>query len=136
MTATHTRVPGPITLTLPSPPSLNSLYRTAGGRTYKVKKAKDYDARVRTLFGHLTPIPDDWDVALEGAWYRPRQTGDLDNAMKQLGDSLQGIAYVNDNQIQAIHVTRHDDPQDPRFEVTVSVVGPRPKRKYRKARKG
>lgn len=125
-------VPDPIRLCLPSPPSLNSLHRaTRQGKIYKVGVARQYEAMVHRQFGHIDPIGEQWAVAVEGAWYRPKMIGDLDNAWKLVGDALQGVAYVNDNQITRLHLTRHDDPKNPRLELVISVVGLRPKRTSR-----
>jgi len=37
-------------------------------------------------------------------------------------DALQGLAYVNDNQIVEIHSFREDDRDNPRIEFLVNVV--------------
>lgn len=111
----------PITLVLPSPPLLNSLYRTTGRHTYKVPKARAWEKRARAAYeGKFKVIPADYDVIVEAAWYRKKQIGDVDGPAKCLLDVLQGIAYVNDNQVQRLHMTRHDDPTNPRIEVTVT----------------
>ena len=56
-------------------------------------------------------------VALTLRWYRGRRSGDLSNRIKICEDSLQGIVYVNDNQIVELHAYRHDDKANPRLEV-------------------
>lgn len=39
---------------------------------------------------------------------RPAKRGDLDNSLKVLFDSLQGIAYENDSQVVELHAVRHE----------------------------
>jgi Holliday junction resolvase RusA-like endonuclease len=51
--------------------------------------------------------------------YRPRKTGDLDNTLKAILDSLNGIVYVDDRQIISIYAERHDDKSNPRAEIEV-----------------
>lgn len=47
---------------------------------------------------------------------------DIDNYGKLLYDSLQGIVYFDDSQIQEAHVKKFIDVENPRIEVTVGVL--------------
>jgi Holliday junction resolvase RusA-like endonuclease len=49
--------------------------------------------------------------------YRPRRRGDLDNTLKVILDALNGIAWVDDGQIEMLHVERFDDKTNPRVEL-------------------
>lgn len=104
--------------TLPYPPSANHYWRTTrNGRIYKTAAAKDYAWHVIAASGGRDPLSG--DIALQIDVYRPRKSGDLDNRLKVTLDSLQGVAYRDDNQIVEIHARRFDDKDNPRVEVTV-----------------
>lgn len=52
-------------------------------------------------------------------YYRDKKRRDLDN-MKMLFDSLTGIAWKDDSQIDELFVKRHCDPVDPRIIITIT----------------
>jgi Holliday junction resolvase RusA-like endonuclease len=56
-------------------------------------------------------------VAMQILYYRPRKAGDIDGILKLCFDSLQGILYDNDKQINELHLYRFDDKKYPRLEV-------------------
>jgi Holliday junction resolvase RusA-like endonuclease len=70
-----------------------------------------------------------WIARAEGAYphageviaiihiYRKSKRGDLDNFIKPLLDSLNGIAYVDDKQVCQLHVHRHEDKNNPRATI-------------------
>jgi crossover junction endodeoxyribonuclease RusA len=110
-------------LTLPVPPSANRYWRHFRGRTVLSKDAVQYKEQVgwAARAAGLEPLAGEISVTLH--WYRSRKSGDLDNKIKCLLDSLQGHAYLNDSQIIAIHAYRHDsDKRNPRVEVTVETT--------------
>jgi Holliday junction resolvase RusA-like endonuclease len=51
--------------------------------------------------------------------YRPRRSGDLDNTLKAIQDSLKGILWKDDAQIVEIRARRYDSKENPRVEVLV-----------------
>lgn len=51
-------------------------------------------------------------------WYRKRKSGDLSNKIKVIEDALQGFLYVNDSQIDTMHLHRFEDKKHPRIEVS------------------
>jgi len=61
----------------------------------------------------------DGNVALELHLYRPQKRGDLDNRIKVLLDSLQGVCFDNDSQVVELHAFLNDDKHNPRVEVTI-----------------
>ena len=87
------------------------------------REAREYKARMAMYAiglhasGHQ---PSQEPVSLTIRLYRPRRAGDIDGPLKPLLDALQGVLYVNDSQIVGLHVTRHDDKDDPRVEVEVN----------------
>jgi len=51
-----------------------------------------------------------------------RKTRDLSNLTKALEDAFNGVAFRDDRQIAALHVTREVDPEAPRVEVSLAVL--------------
>lgn len=95
-----------IDLTLPFPPSVNHMYMRTRQRVIKTDKARAYTEHVILLARLANVTAFAHAVALE-VWiylYPPRAVGDVDNYNKSLLDSLQSVAYVDDNQIKALHV--------------------------------
>lgn len=118
-----------ISFTLPMPPSANRYWRRGGNSTYVSDEAQEYkDAVSRQVsavgkreggkrVGPLEPLAG--EIAVTVRVYRARRSGDLDNRLKVLLDSLQGVAYVSDSQIVEIHAERFEDKSDPRVEVEI-----------------
>lgn len=111
---------------LPVPPSSNVYYRVFRGRAVKSQEARAYqlavsEAAARQL-GALQPYPPGVEVALTLHWFRAMRSGDLDNRLKVVLDSLSGIIYHDDRQVVQIMATRHDDPSFPRLVVEARVV--------------
>lgn len=110
-----------VKVTLPYPPSVNRYLRFApGGYAYTTREAKAYKqgAKLRALTQGMRPIQEG-EVALLITVFRPRKTGDLDNHLKVLLDSLNGIAYADDKQVGEIFISRFEDKENPRVEVRV-----------------
>lgn len=108
-------------LTLPWPPSANRYWRVYRGRAVKSQEARDYQAFVRADNRGLVLLSG--PVCITAHLYRPTRRGDLDNSLKILVDSLQGVAYTNDNQIVELHAYRHEGRGNGRVEVNVQAVG-------------
>ena len=107
--------------TLPFPPSVNRYWRMprALGRPILSREARLYKSQaglearrqgVRQLTG---------DVLVQIDVYRPARRGDIDNFGKVALDSLNGIAWNDDNQIIDLHLRRFDDKTNPRLQVRV-----------------
>jgi crossover junction endodeoxyribonuclease RusA len=106
-----------IKLTLPYPPSANRYWRNFRGRMVKSAEARDYQElvkatnRVNMMEGDLIFCAD---------VYRPAKRRDIDNCIKVVLDSLQGIAYANDSQVKRVDFERHDtDRKNPRVVVVI-----------------
>lgn len=110
-----------IKLTVPYPPSANRYWRVSGNRVYRSTEAKNYKKQVQQM-ATLQHEPISGDLAVTLYVYRPRRSGDLDNRIKCLLDSLQGAIYHDDKQIVEIHAYRMDDKHNPRVEVEVTAV--------------
>jgi crossover junction endodeoxyribonuclease RusA len=122
---------GPVRLTLPLPPSSNRYWRTVAyiskktrkpvASTYVSDEATKYKQDVSKLYSGGTPIVS--AIKIEIKVYRARRSGDLDNKIKVLLDAMQGIAYIDDNQITEMHAYRFEDKGNPRVEVEITPLG-------------
>lgn len=93
-------------LELPLPPSLNRLYRVAGRRLIKTAQADAYAWAVRGAMleaGYGGPLEGRLAVTIY-AHLSPR--ADLDNVLKSGLDGMQGVLFVDDRQIDELHVYR------------------------------
>lgn len=109
-----------IILTLPLTPLLNRYYRKYRNVMVKSQEAKDYTEQVALICHQNNVVPMEGDICLYAAVYRKAKRGDLDGYLKGLLDSLQGYAYLNDNQIVSLQIVRHDDKHNPRVEVQIT----------------
>lgn len=117
--------------TLPYPPSLNVYWRNFRGRMVLSAEAKKYKRQVAELFdkrpviidveelSESPELPSKKTIGLKIDVYRPRKSGDLDNTLKAILDSLNGNLYEDDRQVIEIHAHRHDDKDNPRVEIGV-----------------
>jgi crossover junction endodeoxyribonuclease RusA len=103
--------------TLPVPPSANRYWRVYRNRIVVTDEARAYKDEIRLLLRQVAPLKK--LVSVNFTVFRPAMRGDLDNYNKVMFDALQGLAYVNDNQIIEIHSFREDDKQNPRVEFLV-----------------
>lgn len=85
---------------------------SAEARAYK------QEAALRALQTRQRPLSG--PVAVSIAWYRKRRAGDLDKRLGVVLDALQGVAYANDSQIVALTATRHESPDNPRVDITIT----------------
>ena len=109
----------PVVWTLPYPPSVNEIWIVVRRGVRLSNEARKYRADVAELFkGYCVP-PTNKIIAVTMNVFRPRRVGDLDNCAKAVLDSLNKILYVDDRQIDEIHLYRHDDKHTPRVEVEI-----------------
>lgn len=101
---------------LPYPPTANLYWRNFRGRMVTSAAARAYKAKVAMTH---TKAPVTGPVGVTLLVYRPARRGDLDNTLKVSLDSLKGIAFEDDSQIQEICARRYEDPANPRIEVKV-----------------
>ena len=108
-----------ITLILPYPPTVNHMYRRARGHLALTPEALAFRHAVRMIAMVQGVKPITGPVAVFLDVYRPRRRGDLDNLLKATLDSLNGVAYRDDQQVEQITAVRYDDKRAPRIEVSV-----------------
>lgn len=111
-------------ITLDYPPSSNRYWRVYNNHVVRSTAATAYIDHVGSICALAGIQPLDGDVAVTLRVYRPMRRGDLDNRIKIVLDALQGFAYMNDEQVVAIHATRHDDKVNPRVELEIARLEP------------
>ncbi|AFE10288.1 phage associated protein [Corallococcus coralloides DSM 2259] len=112
-----------VRLVLPYPPSANAYWKPSRGRGLVPSgEALAYKATVARLVAATGAQPLAGPVRLSLAAYRPRRVGDLDNTLKVLGDALNGLAWLDDEQVVAIYAERADDAKAPRVEIVATAA--------------
>lgn len=99
---------------IPLPPSANRYWRKFRNRMVVSQEAVDYKrivAEIAIKEGVL-PVPGDTILSLE--IYFINVKSDLDNRIKITLDALNGIAYLDDNDIFELHVYKHFVPKKKR----------------------
>lgn len=93
---------------LPYPPSVNQYWRQFNGRTILSKAGRDYKHLVGlVLVRQASGKPLVGRVAVSIVVHPPdRRRRDLDNTLKAVLDSLRGVAYEDDSQIERLFVER------------------------------
>ncbi len=115
--------PCEVRLVLPYPPSANTYWVPARGRGLVPSgEALAYKANVARQVAATSTQPLVGPVRLSLTAYRPRRVGDLDNTLKVLGDALNGLAWLDDEQVVAIHAERADDAKAPRVELVATAA--------------
>lgn len=100
---------------LPLPPTSNQRLAVINGRLIKASKNRNYQKDIAKIGMGCKPFKE--RVGMEIVFYRPRLSGDIDGRLKTLFDSLSGILYVDDGQIDEIHVYNKKDKDNPRVEL-------------------
>lgn len=99
------------TFRLPLPPSANVYWRHYRNHMVISVEARSYKDTARQLAYIAGVEPIDGDVKLSVDVYMINKRRDLDNALKVLGDSLNGVAFHDDNQVVEIHARRFQVPK-------------------------
>lgn len=100
---------------LPLPPTSNQRLAIVNGRLIKAAKNRNYQKDIAKIGTGCKPFKK--AVAMEIVFFRQRLAGDIDGRLKTLFDSLSGILYDDDRQIDEIHVYNRKDKDDPRVEL-------------------
>ena len=101
-----------IVLSLPFPPSANTIYRRSKWSTYLSQKGRDYKAKVAELISDYRPAinnPLHGRLSVFMAVSSPtKRAYDVDNRQKLVIDSLQDAGvFDNDEQIDYLAIMRH-----------------------------
>lgn len=102
---------------------------TRRGKAYTPQKTLDYEFSVATHAVRAAGYSDTWPMTatyrLDVTFYMgDARRSDLDNAIKSLGDGLNGILYDDDHLVTEIHAHKRIDRKNPRAEVTLTVLEP------------
>lgn len=102
--------------------SKSNSYRIAGNRLYKTQAVKDWELLIKQSASVTKPQnwmhTQSYNVSVKIFWPNKRRK-DIDNISKSLLDSMAGILYEDDSQVQELHLYRGFDKQNPRIEVSV-----------------
>ena len=112
-------------LVLPEPPSANRYWRHVGRNVVLSAEAKAYRDTVFNAYltanRHQRIAFPTQAVEVRLEWHRGAKRGDLDNRIKQVLDSLRGLAYKDDKQIAAITAVRYEAPKQGKLLVWVDL---------------
>ena len=111
-------------LILPYPPSVNHYYIRRGRGVAIGKAGREYRAAVATVIADARVKPIDGRLLLIAAISPPdRRKRDLDNVCKALLDALQhGGAFIDDAQIDSLHLERRDVVRGGRVAVHIEAI--------------
>lgn len=105
-----------------NPQSTNNIYRHTGHRVYMTQKGRtlkeDYQWQCKQQYKGK-PKTGNLDVRVE-LFFGDIRKRDIDNYGKLLWDSMSGIIYEDDSQIQSMLVLKNYDKKNPRIEVEIT----------------
>lgn len=106
-------------LTKPIP--VNSKYGVINGRMLLTKKYRDTKtAMAWEIASQWRSEPLSTPVTLNILQYfGDKRKRDIDAYLKILLDSMEGIVFENDNQVNEMHVFKEYDKQNPRIEIII-----------------
>jgi crossover junction endodeoxyribonuclease RusA len=110
-----------IYLELPYPPSVNHYWGQSGNRRFIGKKGVAFRAAVLNAAIEAGTSPLEGRLAVHIDLYPPdRRKRDLDNVLKSLLDACEHAGcYINDSQIDEIHITRKSVINDGSCEIAI-----------------
>jgi crossover junction endodeoxyribonuclease RusA len=115
---------GPITLTLPIPPSINDQYVIVKGRRHRSGALRRFRKHVQA-YAEAHRIAEQLPAALRARanpgylavyadfFFGARHTRDLDSGLKALLDALCAPLGINDNRVVDIHLTKRTTAGEP-----------------------
>lgn len=110
------------------PPSVNSYWRRAGHRIYLSPAGRKFklDAwqDVHAALGEVEPLKGRLGVQIELVAPNKVRDSDIDNRIKCVLDSLEGILFENDSQIDRLIVQRLPIAKPGHCDVIVSELPP------------
>lgn len=112
-----------VDLTLPFPPSVNAFWQVANGHIVSTSRAKEYKKRVAEYNRGRSPLFGRCEISVLDIFPRV-ESSDIDGVFKCLFDSLNGIVWLDDNQVKLIQrIEMHPPSEKPR--VHLRVLAPR-----------
>ena len=96
-----------ISVELPWPPSVNNYWRHTSRGHYISPEGKKFKRAVQIMLSNYRPSESRISVLIEA--YPPDRRGrDLDNIQKALLDSMQGLLFRDDSQIDDLRIVRRE----------------------------
>ena len=103
----------------PYPPSVNSYWLSAGKRRYISKRGQEFKSAVREILKDSIGFGSS-PVELQIVFHpRDKRLMDIDNCLKAIQDSMNGIMYDVDQQVWKITVERGEKIKGGGCEVTI-----------------
>ena len=115
-----------VAFTVPGQPVPKARARVYTGRAVTPERTARYEAEIgwRARAAMRGRRPTTARLAVVVDLYGERApTCDVDNVAKALLDGMGGIVFVNDRQVDDLHVRRHLDTPDARAEIVVRELG-------------
>jgi crossover junction endodeoxyribonuclease RusA len=110
---------------VPGDPIPKARARVMAGYAYTPKRTRVAEATVAAAAKAAGVYPTTYPVRLSATFYRgSARRCDLDNLIKLVQDALNGIAYVDDQQIMTLVAEKHIDRESPRTDIQVEVLTP------------
>ena len=118
-----------IRFTIPGPAVPKGRPRvTRTGHAYTPQRTKAYAEKVQWIAKAFAPkTPLSGPVSVRIVEYRkgtPDARPDIDNALKNLLDAMNGLIWQDDSQVVRLFAEKRYDPKSPRVEVEVEEVEP------------
>ena len=113
-----------LALTLPFPVSVNAYYRAILRGKFCTSilsaKGREFKERVANMVAESEKNPTDKRVMCQIKLYPPdRRKRDIDNYAKSLLDCFTGIAWVDDEQIDCLAISREEIVKGGKTEITI-----------------
>lgn len=107
--------------TIPGPPVPKARARVVVGHSYTPKRTQEAEVRIgqflKVHYPHLKPSAARLRVVAR--FYLKGARGDSDNFLKLLMDGLNGRAFVDDKQVDEVHVEVQRNSPDPKTCVEI-----------------
>jgi Holliday junction resolvase RusA-like endonuclease len=91
-----------------------TVYLSPEGKQLK----RDYHLDARSQWGRRAPIKDEVGLGVT-LYFGTKRNADIDNYHKLSVDALTGVVYEDDSQVQALHVEKRYDNNNPRIEIEI-----------------
>ncbi len=115
----------PLELTLPYPPTANTYWRHVGAKTLLSAKGRAYKVNVYARLMPLRLRPITGRLWMEVDVYPPdNRRRDIDNLQKALWDSMKGLVYLDDSQVDDFRVVRREVVRGGKVVVRVREIEP------------
>lgn len=105
-----------------NPSSTNQIYRHFRNRVYMTHEGKDvkndYIVEIKNQWGFKPPMEDAVEITIS-LYFKDKRKRDWDNYNKLVCDAMEGIVFMDDNQIQKATVIKGYDKENPRVEITI-----------------